>query len=128
MKIIELTETQFKNYSRLHSNRNYLQTVEYANTQLSYGFTIDYLGLIDDNNNITAACLILSKKAFSKFSYAIAPGGLLVDYTNFELLKNFTDLLREYLMNKDYIYLQVEPRCIISSANKHEQTIYSQQL
>lgn len=125
MKIIELNETQFKNYSRLHSNRNYLQSVEYANIQLTYGFAISYLGLIDDNNNITAACLLLSKKAISKFSYAIAPGGLLVDYTNFELLKNFTDLLREYLMNKDYIYLQVEPRCVISSSNKHEQTIYS---
>ena len=30
MKIIELTETQFKNYSKLHSARSYMQTVEYA--------------------------------------------------------------------------------------------------
>ena len=34
MKIIELTETQFKNYSTMHSSRNYFQTVEYANTNL----------------------------------------------------------------------------------------------
>ena len=26
MKIIELTETQFKNYSKFHSPRNYFQT------------------------------------------------------------------------------------------------------
>ena len=125
MKIIELTETQFTNYSRLHSNRNYLQSVEYAKMQENYEFTNSFLGLIDDNNNIIAATLILSKKAFSKFSYAIAPGGLLVDYTNYDLLKDFTDLLKEYLMDKDYIYLQIEPRCIINSSNKKEQTIYS---
>ena len=29
MKIIELTETQFKNYSKLHSSRNYFQTIEF---------------------------------------------------------------------------------------------------
>lgn len=125
MKIITLTEIQFKNYSRLHSNRNYLQSIEYAKMQETYGFTTSFLALVDDNNNITAATLILSKKAFSKFSYGIAPGGLLVDYTNYELLKNFTNLLREYLMNQDYIYLQVEPRCIINSSNKKEQIIYS---
>ena len=46
MKIIELNETQFQNYSRLHSNRNYLQSVDDANLQKNYGFIINYLGLI----------------------------------------------------------------------------------
>lgn len=68
MKIITLTETQFKNYSRLHSNRNYLQSVEYASMQKTYGFDILYVGLVDYDDNIVAASLILSKKAFSKFS------------------------------------------------------------
>ena len=31
MKIIKLTETQYKNYSKLHSARNYMQSVEFAN-------------------------------------------------------------------------------------------------
>ena len=35
MKIIELTETQFKNYSKLHSSRNYFQTIEYSNLKSS---------------------------------------------------------------------------------------------
>jgi len=36
MKIIELTEVQFKNYSKLHSARNYFQSLEYANLKNEY--------------------------------------------------------------------------------------------
>ena len=125
MKIIELTDTQFRNYSRLHSNGNYLQTVEYAKMQKVYGFECSYVGLIDDYNNIIAASLIINKKAFSKFSYGIAPGGFLIDYTNFELLKTFKTLLSKYFLKKDYIYIQVEPRCIINTSTKNEKVIYS---
>lgn len=125
MKIIELNEIQFRNYSRLHSNRNYLQSVEYANMQSAYGFDRIYVGLVDDDNNIVAASLILSKKAFSKFSYGIAPGGFLIDYTNFELLNNFTELIKEFFMSRDYIYIQVEPRCIINTSNRKKKMIYS---
>ena len=43
MKIIELTETQFKNYSKLHSSRNYFQTIEYANIMNNYNRLFYYL-------------------------------------------------------------------------------------
>ena len=36
MKIIELNEVQFKNYSKLHSSRNYFQTCEYAKINSNY--------------------------------------------------------------------------------------------
>lgn len=125
MKIIELTDTQFRNYSRLHSNGNYLQTVEFAKMQKVYGFDCTYLGLVDEYNNIVAATLIINKKAFSKFSYGIAPGGFLIDYTNFELLKVFKNQLTKYCFKKDYIYIQVEPRCIINTSDKKEKVVYS---
>ena len=50
MKIIELTETQFKNYSKLHSSRNYYQTVEYAHSNKG---TIYYLGYINGSSSTT---------------------------------------------------------------------------
>ena len=62
MQIIELTESQFKNYSLLHSRRNYFQTIEYAYMQEKYGYSKLYVGLVDDSNNLIAASLILSKQ------------------------------------------------------------------
>ena len=38
MKIINLSEKQFKNYSKLHCSRNYFQTVEYADVKNDYNY------------------------------------------------------------------------------------------
>ncbi len=64
MQIISLNEIQFKNYSRIHSKRNYFQTVEFANVEKINGYNVLYVGMIDDNNNLVAASLILNKKIF----------------------------------------------------------------
>ena len=125
MKIIELNEIQFRNYSRLHSSRNYLQTVEYANMQKIYDFDVSYVGLVDKEDKLLSATMIINKKVFAKFLYGIAPGGFLIDYNNYDLLKTFVKQLKKYLYRHDYIYLQVEPRCIINSANKKMGTVYS---
>ena len=61
MHIIELTELQFKNYSNIHSKKNYKQSVEYASLKQNNGFKPLYLALIDNDNNVHAATLILEK-------------------------------------------------------------------
>ena len=61
MHIIELTELQFKNYSNIHSKKNYKQSVEYAKLKELDGCKHLYLGLVDDDNNVHAATLILEK-------------------------------------------------------------------
>ena len=38
MQIIELNELQFKNYSNIHSKKNYKQSVEYSNLQEKNGY------------------------------------------------------------------------------------------
>ena len=63
MKIIELTETQFKNYSKLHSSRNYYQTVEYAHSDKG---TIYYLGYINENDNTLMAAVLLLERSLGK--------------------------------------------------------------
>ena len=79
MKIISLTEIQFRNYSRIHSKRNYLQSIEFANMQKNNGYEILYVGMLDNKNNLTAATLILNKKIFGKYIFGYAPGGFLID-------------------------------------------------
>ena len=51
MHIIELTELQFKNYSNIHSKKNYKQSIEYAKLKKDNGYQRLYLGLIDDKKN-----------------------------------------------------------------------------
>ena len=69
MHIIELTELQFKNYSNIHSKKNYHQSVEYAKLKEINGYKRLYLGLIDENDNVHAATLILEKSINNKHKY-----------------------------------------------------------
>ncbi len=109
MHITELTELQFMNYSNIHTGKNYKQSVEYAKFEESRGYKKLYLALIDDQNNVHAATLILEKNLNSKHKYGFVPNGYLLNYYNSGLLEIFTKELRIYLRKLNYIYINVTP-------------------
>lgn len=109
MKIIELSELQFKNYSNIHSKKNYKQSVEYANLEETRGYKKLYLGLVDDFNNVHAATLILQKNINNKQKCGYVPNGYLIDFFNFSLLELLTTELKAYLKKLNYVYLRITP-------------------
>lgn len=109
MHIIELTELQFKNYSNIHSKKNYHQSVEYAKLKEMNGYKRLYLGLIDEFDNVHAACLILEKAINSKHKYGYVPSGYLINFYNLELVKTFTMELKNYLKKLNYVYVRINP-------------------
>ena len=109
MHIIELTELQFKNYSNIHSKKNYKQSVEYAKLKELNDYKRIYLGLLDDNNNVHAATLILEKELNLKYKYGYIPNGYLLNFNNLDLLKTFTIELKNYLKTRNYVYVRINP-------------------
>lgn len=109
MTIVELTELQFKNYSNIHSRKNYKQSVEYASLEETRNYSKLYLGLIDDNEDVYAATMILEKKLNNKLRYGYVPNGYLIDFNNIELLKTFTEELKIYLKKLNYTHLRITP-------------------
>lgn len=109
MYITELTELQFKNYSNLHSKKNYKQSVEYATLEKSKGYKPLYLGLIDESNNVHAATMILTKNLNGKFKYGYVPNGYLIDFYNYGLLEVFTNELKTYLKKLNFIFIRLTP-------------------
>lgn len=109
MHIIELTELQFKNYSNIHSKKNYKQSIEYAKLKSINDYKPLYLGLVDDDNNVHAATLILEKNLNNKFKYGIVPNGYLINFYNLILLKTFTTELKIYLKKLNYVYIRINP-------------------
>ena len=95
MRIIELTETQFKNYSKLHSSRNYFQTIEYANVKSDYNKL--FLGFMNENNNTIMGATLILEKNINKLKIGLVPGGFLIDYNNDNLFKDFITSLKEFL-------------------------------
>ena len=109
MHITELTELQFKNYSNMHSKKNYKQSIEYAKLKKDNDYQRLYLGLIDDKKNVHAATLILEKKINNKHKYGYVPNGYLINFHNLDLLATFTKELKDYLKKLNYIYLRINP-------------------
>lgn len=109
MNIIELTELQFQNYSNKHSKKNYKQSIEYATLEEIKGYKKLYLGLVDNNNNVHAATMILEKNLSGKFKFGYVPNGYLLNIYNYNLLELFTQELKLYLKKLNYIYLRITP-------------------
>lgn len=122
MKIIELTETQFKNYSKLHSSRNYFQTIEYANVKSDYKKLL--LGFINENDNKIMGATLILEKSISKFKIGLVPGGFLIDYDNDSLFKDFINTLKDYLKEKNFVYLNVDNKATYKMYNKNGEVLY----
>ncbi|MBR3162247.1 MAG: peptidoglycan bridge formation glycyltransferase FemA/FemB family protein [Bacilli bacterium] len=109
MHIAELTELQFKNYSNLHSKKNFKQSVEYANLKETKGYKKLYLALIDEKGNVHGASLVLEKKLTGKYKFGYIPAGYLINFFNYDLLEIFSNELKAYLKKLNYIYARITP-------------------
>lgn len=95
MYIKELTNEEFDIFSKSYPLSSVYQTKEYALTMNKEGYATVFLGLVDEDK-IIAATLVLIEN-ISKFKYAYAPRGFLIDYGNIKLLQTFTELIKKYL-------------------------------
>lgn len=111
MKLRELTNDEFLNFSKSYNIKSIYQTVEYALVMNKQKFDAMFIGLIDENNYIVAASLILIEKS-GHFKYAYAPRGFLIDYCNQNLLKIFTEEIKRFLGKKNIIAIKISPYII----------------
>jgi lipid II:glycine glycyltransferase (peptidoglycan interpeptide bridge formation enzyme) len=118
MKIIELTKEEFDSYAIIHPNRSFYQTSSYGDLISRHGFKAIYVGLIDDNQIIRAASLILYRKIFLHYKFAYAPRGFLIDFNDYELLKIFTKKLKNFLRFRSFVFLKIDPPIVYQERNQ----------
>lgn len=121
MQIIELNETQFNNYAKIHSRRNYFQSVEY--TKL-FNNKVLYLGLIDESNNLYGATSLIINELKMNYKYAYAGRGFLINYNNLELLTSFTNELKKYLKKLNIIFIKLDPNIEYKIWDKNNKLVY----
>lgn len=118
MKIITLDETSFNKYVNTHKYRNYYQTSNYGNTIKNQNCDIHYIGIIDDNNNLLGASLLLYKEVFMNYKTAYAPRGFLLEYNNIDNLKEFTTRLKKLLSKQGFMSIKIDPYIPVNIRNK----------
>lgn len=109
MKIVHLTEEVFDAYASSHKYRSFYQTSAYGTLMKKHGFIVDYLGFMNNQDQIIGASLILYRKFFMHYFYAYAPSGFLIDYTNYDVVRELTEKLRKNLYAKHCVFFRIDP-------------------
>ncbi len=120
MKLKKLSILEFDDFSNNHPLGSYHQSSNYAMFMSENGFDYELIGLVDDNNKIVAASLILIKKMGLFLKYGYAPKGFLIDYADTELLKKFCSLIKKRYYRKNLAFIKINPEIPIGTLKNNE--------
>jgi len=127
MKLKNLSILEFDKFAESHPLSNYHQSSNYALLASEKGYDYDLLGLVDDDGNIKAGALILTKKISLFNRYGYSPKGFLIDYYNIPLLKEFLEKIKKYYYKKNFAFIKINPEISIGTLDyKNKRTIYNQ--
>ncbi len=109
MKLTTITKEEFKEFADANSQITFHQTEEWANLKKKNNWNSHYVGLKNKNKIIAAALLLSKELPFIKKNMFYSPRGFLIDYNNFELLKEFTEQIKKYVKEKNGIFIKIDP-------------------
>lgn len=116
MHIKNISIHEFENFVENNILGNHYQTLNYALLMKENGFDYEFVGLVDEYNKVHAASLILINKISKFFKYGYAPKGFVLDYSNKELLEEFTNQIIEYF-KKRLVFIKINPEIAIAEIN-----------
>lgn len=111
MEFCKLTEKEYQKYWNTHPLKTFLSAIEIGKLREKNNWNVEYVG-VKENKKIIAATMLLShKRKFNKYEF-YSPRGYLLDFNNEELLKFFTNNLKEYLKENNAYIFRVDPYLI----------------
>lgn len=109
MKQIELSKTEFDQYAKLHPLGSFEQTSEFANFKEGESWH-PYFVALEEKGKILGATLLLAKETkILKKRFFYAPRGFLIDYTEEDFVKEFTNQIIQFIQKKKGILLKIDP-------------------
>ena len=109
MKVVTLKPDQFDNYAKNHRYRNYMQSSTYANVMMKFGYGEQYLGVVNDENKLIGATMLIYKKLYMSYKFAYAPRGILYNYENIDNLDEMISKIKKLLNKKKFMILRIDP-------------------
>lgn len=114
MKLVTLNQEQFDRYAKNHRYRSFYQTTAYGNSMLKFGYNVHYFGIVDKNNSLIGATMIMYKAVFMNNKIAYAPRGILFDYSDSQKVKELAECLKNLLGKQGFMLLRMDPYIPIS--------------
>ncbi len=109
MKIVKLNSSQFDKFASTHRYRNFYQSSMYASVMAKFGYKAQFLGIVNDQNKLIGATLLLYKVVFMGNKVAYAPRGILFNYEDVESIDELVDKLKKVLGKQGFMLLRMDP-------------------
>lgn len=109
MKIVTIDSSQFDSFESQHKYRNYYQTSKYGNIMSKFNYEVRYIGIMDDNDNMIGASLLLIQNEVMKTKLAYAPRGILFDFTDSLKVEELVRALKSDLGKEGIASLRMDP-------------------
>lgn len=119
LKLKNIEKEQFDTFINEHSTKShFLQSLSWGEfSKIKKHLTPYYLGLVNEEDKIVAATLLLEKKLPMNFCYFYAPRGFVLDYNKKELVKTMTKKIAIFAKSKKAIFVKIDPDLIKTKYN-----------
>ena len=119
LRLNQIDKNIYDNFVKTHKTKShFLQSLSWGElSKVKENLTPFYLGLVDDENNIVAATLLLQKHLPMNKCYFYAPRGFVIDFKKKELLNTFTAKLVEFAKKHKAIFIKIDPDIIKQKTN-----------
>ena len=125
LKLTNINKEEFDNFVVNHPTKShFLQSLSWGEfSKVKKKLTPYYLGLVNEDNKIVAATLLLEKKLPLNYCYFYAPRGFVIDYNKKELLRTMTSKVIDFAKKKKAIFVKTDPDIIIKKYNYNNEEI-----
>ena len=113
MELRELTRKEFDQFALNHPLGSFQQTSFWGRFMEGDKFHAYYVGGFI-KEHIVGVCLLLSyERKKDKIRIFYSPRGFLIDYKNEELLKEFTEEVKKFIIEKHGVFLKIDPYILV---------------
>lgn len=119
LRLKNLEKEKFDKFVENHKTKShFLQSLSWGEfAKAKKNLTPHYLGLVDDEDKIVGATLLLEKKLPLNMCYFYAPRGFVLDYNKKEIVREMTSKVRDFAKGKRAIFIKIDPDIIKTSFN-----------
>ena len=119
LKLKNIEKEKFDEFVRNHKTKShFLQSLSWGEfSRVKKNLTPYYMGLVNDEDEIVAATLLLEKHLPMNKCYFYAPRGFVLDYKKKEIVREMTKRVKEFAKSKKAIFVKIDPDIIRKSTN-----------
>ena len=113
MELKKLTKKEFDQFALNHPLGSFQQTSSWGRFMEGDKFHAYYVGGFIKEKIVGASLLLSYERKKDKERLFYAPRGFLIDYKNEELLKEFTEEVKKFIIEKHGVFLKIDPYILV---------------